>query len=419
MVSLLLISIIIKFLDKENYGVWLTLSSIIGWLGFFDIGLGNGLRNKLSISLANNDREKGMQYVSTAYASLAIIMGSLFLLFVIINSFLNWQKILNTNIVSESILTRCALLVFFSFGLKFVLDLISVIVTASQRSALAGLINFLTNVTVLLLTFVLTKLSQPSLFNFVALTTLSPIAVLLLANFFLFYKDSMYSSLRPKVSHIRSYLVKDLFGLGLQFFVIQVMVIIIFSTHNIMISQIFSPAEVTPYNIAFRYFSVVTMVFSIILTPYWPAFTEAHVRHDNQWISGSVRKLIYVWLLSVLGTVIMLVFSREVYRLWLGPEVTVPFSVSAGMAIFVTISNWNSIFATYINSISKIRLQLFNSILTGIVTIPLSYYLSKYTSLGLSGIIIGTSICLLFGSVWAPIQYRKLITNKAKGIWNK
>lgn len=48
LVSLVLVPLTLSYLTPFDYGVWLTLNSILVWLDFFDVGLGNGLRNKLS-----------------------------------------------------------------------------------------------------------------------------------------------------------------------------------------------------------------------------------------------------------------------------------------------------------------------------------------------------------------------------------
>jgi hypothetical protein len=58
-------------------------------------------------------------------------------------------------------------------------------------------------------------------------------------------------------------------------------------------------------------------------------------------------------------------------------------------------------------------------VITGLINIPVSVLLATKTNLGTSGVIFGTCICVLFGSLWAPIQYKKLINQKASGIWNE
>ena len=55
--SLLLVPLILAYLDQTRYGIWLTLASIVMWFNFFDVGLGHGLRNKLSEALAEGKNE--------------------------------------------------------------------------------------------------------------------------------------------------------------------------------------------------------------------------------------------------------------------------------------------------------------------------------------------------------------------------
>ena len=94
-VGLMLVPLTINYLDPTRYGIWITLSSIIGWFGFFDIGLGHGLRNKFAEALAIGKHELARAYVSTTYAILSIIIGGVLLLFYFVNPFLNWNIILN------------------------------------------------------------------------------------------------------------------------------------------------------------------------------------------------------------------------------------------------------------------------------------------------------------------------------------
>jgi len=47
-ISLLLVPLSIDYINKAQYGVWLTLSSLISWISFFDIGFTHGLRNKFA-----------------------------------------------------------------------------------------------------------------------------------------------------------------------------------------------------------------------------------------------------------------------------------------------------------------------------------------------------------------------------------
>ncbi|MBL7937415.1 MAG: hypothetical protein JNM51_16535, partial [Bacteroidia bacterium] len=55
--SFVLVPLTIHYLNPINYGIWLTLYSVISWFGLLDIGLGNGLRNKFAEAIANNDKQ--------------------------------------------------------------------------------------------------------------------------------------------------------------------------------------------------------------------------------------------------------------------------------------------------------------------------------------------------------------------------
>lgn len=52
-ISLLLVPVTLNYLNSYEYGVWLTLSSILVWINYFDIGLGNGATQPFNRSFGN------------------------------------------------------------------------------------------------------------------------------------------------------------------------------------------------------------------------------------------------------------------------------------------------------------------------------------------------------------------------------
>ena len=52
LITLLMVPLTITCLGEYQNGVWLTVSSLLVWIDQMDIGLGNGLRNKLAESIA-------------------------------------------------------------------------------------------------------------------------------------------------------------------------------------------------------------------------------------------------------------------------------------------------------------------------------------------------------------------------------
>lgn len=415
LISLFLVPLTIHYINPTQYGIWVTLSSIIGWLGFFDIGFGNGLRNKFAESVAMGKHKLARVYVSTTYAILSIIIAVVLILFFIINPFLNWSKILNTPAGMTGELSVLALIVFVFFCIQFVLQLITTVLTANQQPAKASLFNLIGSLFSLLIIYVLTKTTSGNLLYLAAVFGFAPILVLGISSIW-FYTHS-YKQYAPSLKFVKFKFARNLMSLGIKFFVLQISYVIIYQTSNIIIAQLFGPAQVTPYNIAFKYFSIIPMGFGIIMLPFWSAFTEAWIKKDIEWIKSTIKKLKLIWILLSIVSLIMLVFSNFMYRMWVGKGIPVPILMSAIMAAYVIVNAWSSIYSQFLNGVGKIKLQLYSGVFSALFNIPLSIYLGKL--MGISGVVLSSLILVLISAIWSPVQYRKLINNNARGIWNR
>lgn len=416
-IGLALVPLTINYLDPTKYGIWITLSSIIGWFGFFDIGLGHGLRNRFAEALAMNKNELAKTYVSTTYAILSIIIGLVLLVFLIINPFLNWNKILNAgeDLVLGNELSILALIVFTFFCLSFIFKLITTILTADQQPAKAALFDLLGKFIALIIILFLTRVSAGSLLYLGIAMSGTPVLVLILSSIWFF--NGKYREYRPSIKAVDFSKARELLDLGIKFFIIQISAVILYQTNNIIIAHLFGPEDVTPYNVAFRYFSVLTMGFAIIYAPFWSAFTEAWAKKEISWIKSNINKLMKIWIGLAFTAVFMLLMSSLFYRLWVGEVVYIPFSISILVAMWTVIISWNAIFCQFLNGIGKIWLQLAIGIFAAAVNIPLAIILGK--SIGIEGVLISNIILSLITVAIYPIQYQKLLTFSAKGIWNK
>lgn len=416
LISLMIVPITLDYLNPEEYGVWLTLSSLLVWIGFFDIGLTSGLRNKLTESIATNDLEKGRTYVSTTFALLFLVILVFFIIYSTISPILDWSKILNTPNTPNNQLGEIVYITFSFFCLQFILKTVGTIYIAYQRSAVFDLMNVIASTISFLVIFLLTKITtHGSLLNVAIIFSAAPVIVFVVAYFITFF--SQYRSLAPSFKAIDFRYTKNLMGLGIQFFIIQIACIIIFFSTNIIIAQLFGPELVTTYNIVFKYFSIVTMVFTIILTPLWNAYTEAFIRKDLDWMKNTLKRTFQIWAILVCGTIIMLIISPIIFKLWIGDKVSIPFPLSVACAFYVSILNWNNITSYFLNGSGKIKLQFYISILSSLIYIPITILLGN--ALGIQGILYSMSIVLILGAIIQPIQTYKIVYNKAKGIWNK
>lgn len=414
-ISLVLVPLTIDYLAKDTYGTWLTISSIVTMIALFDIGVGNGLRNKLSEAVTKQDMVLARVYVSTAYVIFGLLQIGFSLLFVALFSYIPWQKLLNTSIDNNQ-LQLVILMTAIAMAVKMVLDILSYVLFALQESGLSGFINLISNVIILIGTYLLTRFTSGNLLYLGAVTVLIPIIVLLISGLVL-YKNKL-KAFRPALRLADTKYARSLLSLGYKFFFIQMAVIILFYTDNLIITQLFGPSEVTTYNVAFRYFNSINTVFAIITTPYWSAFTEASVNNDQEWMKKTYAYLQKIWIGLIAVVILMIVLAEPIYSVWIGSRLSVPLSLNISMGLFVIISSWNSITVTVINGLGKVKLQLYLSVLSAIINIPLAIYFGKYLQLGTTGVILSTCASLLLGSVLCGVQANKIINSKATGIWN-
>lgn len=405
--NLLLVPVTINYLDTTNYGIWLIITSFISWFTFFDIGLGHGLRNKLTEAKANNNMQLAKAYISSTYFFITIISSTLFALFYIGNHFIDWSKVFNTDVSLASNLSLIMLVVFGCFSIQFIVKLITTIYIADQRPAMQGFVELLTQISLLLSIIILTNFFSSSLVTFSIVFSIIPLLLLVLFNLYAFNTD--YKDLKPSFRLFKMKHVKDIMGLGMKFFVIQIAAIVLYTTDNLIITQLFTPADVTPYNIAFKYFSIVTMGFSIIITPFWSAITDAFVKKDIDWVKKAMSNLIKVSILFSLVAVLMVFFAGSVYKLWVGEEIIISRSLSIFMGLFVITTLLTQPFVFFINGTGKVNIQLILGVFTAVINIPLSIYFAKNLNFGVSGVILATIVANAMGLVVYPIYYKKTI----------
>jgi O-antigen/teichoic acid export membrane protein len=416
-ISLLLVPLTINYINPVQYGLWLTLSSIIAWISFFDIGLGNGLRNKLTEALAKNDITLAKEYVSTAYAVVSLIFIFLSIIFLFINSFINWTQLLNAPLYLSTEINSLVIVVFLFFSLRFIFQLLLTICFSFQKPALSSLINLIGNLISLIIIWVLTYSTSGSLYLLGLVYSSVPVLVLVISSIYLF--NSKFKEISPSIKNVNFNHTNILIGLALKFFIIQISGVVTFSAMNFLINSFYSSLDVTRYNISFKLFSVITMVYGIILTPFWSATTDAYHKGEISWIKNSIKKYNYLSMFFIASIIILLLLSNDIYRLWIGNKVDIPLLLSAAIAFDSLLIVLFSPYTTIINGIGKLKVVFLYVIFQTIIFIPLVYISVNYLNFGVVNILL-VSIVLKLPLIFIQMsQVNRLFRGKLVGIWNE
>ncbi len=415
-VVFLMVPVTLHCLGDYKNGVWLTISSLLLWIDNMDIGLGNGLRNKLAAHLAHEETREARSLVSSTFAMLTCIMIPTMLILMLLIYLGDMYGFLNVSHDMVSDLDTILVITIVFVCSTFIFKLIGNFYMGLQLPAVSNLLVCLGQTLALAGTYAVYQSGSHSLMWVALVNTAAPFLVYLIAYPITFYHK--YPHLSPSFRLVNMKEGKSVMSMGVKFFIMQISSVVLFMTANILISNLFSPAMVTPYQITYRYFSLMLVVFTVICMPYWNATTDAYERGDMEWIRQANKRLDLMTLGIFIGMVVMVLLSNIVYALWIDKNTVIDIKMSIGMAAYIFILIVSMRYSYFINGIGKLWLQLIFTTSAAIVFIPLAYTVSHLTHDIIWFIAVMCAVNIP-GLIVNRIQFGKLIVGKASGIWNK
>ena len=409
--------IMLHHVDRADYGVLLTLTSIVGWVGYMDVGLGNGLRNKLPEFLAKGDFHSAKKIVSSCYVTLAIYVALIIVIFLMVSPFVDWLGVLNSPTSDAGEIRGLTNVVFIAFCIQFLFGLINSILFAYQMPAFQSLFTFVGQfIALIALVIQVYVFDVTSVLQIGAVNSMIPPLVLFFGSIGLF--RTKLKEIAPSFKLVEFKLVGSILSLGLKFFVLQMIAIVLFQANSIIIARTVSPEAVVEYNLAFKYVSLLTMIFTIVITPVWSATTDAYVRKDFAWINKTLSFSRKVCIASIFIGVLMVLASKLVYSIWLGKSsIDISYSTTGLIFLYISFEMLYKVYGTIINGTGKVFAQMILTGIIAIIYIPLAIFLGNLC--GLSGVLIANAIVFALNYVWSKLQCNKLISQTATGIWNK
>lgn len=414
-IALLMVPLTLTCLGEYRNGVWLTISSMLVWIDQMDIGLGNGLRNKLATCIAHDNIEEAQRVVSSTFAMLVCIIVPLTIMLCLLILMTDVFAFFNVDASIIPDLRFALLSAVILVCITFVLKIVSNIYMGLQVPAVSNMILVAGQAVALVATWLLLRNGVATFYNIIIVNTLAPLVVYLTAYVTTFYK--FHIELRPSLRYANLHSALVLGNLGIKFFWLQIAGIIQFMTANILISKFFSPEMVTPYQIAYRYMSLVIVAFTVVCMPFWNATTDAYERKDIEWIKRANQKMNFITIAIALLLIVMVILSPWVYTLWIGNKCHVPFGMTAMMALYVLLLVLSMRYSYFLNGIGALRLQLYMTVITAFY-IPLAWFVSRETA-DICWLIAVMCLCIAPSIFVNMIQFYKILHGTAKGLWRR
>ncbi len=393
--GIITVPLTVRYLGAERYGAWMTISSVLIFLGLSDFGLASSLTNALGKAFGENDRERARRYVATTLfalcivAILLVIAGITFarplarIIFPSVNPSLLDGEIIPALIISLSV-----------FALNFPLLVTNRVLAAYQENATANLWIMASSVANLIGILIVIHF-RGGLPLLVLGSAGAGLLITAISSIWLYGWHKPW--LAPTRTATDLEFARELFATSWMFFVANIAWLINSQTDNFIIAHYLGPAQVTPYAVTFRLFAYATLLQGLIFPSLWPAYTEAVARKDYDWIRGVYRKnLRFSLLIAFCVLSVLTVFGQRIIGIWAGPLAVPPFSVIIWMAV------WNLILAhlfvpsCLLQATGHITgLTIYGSV-TAVLNLVLSILFVK--SFGIAGVIAATVIAYIVAS---------------------
>lgn len=397
LITLAMIPLLYNFLNPEVYGIWILIFTIFNWIGLIDLGLADGLKNRLVSALTISDYQLAREYVSTSYVAIAVISGAIFLLLLVPIFLLDWPSWFN--IPKEIELTSISVLVCGLFAVRFTLQSLASVLTANHEVYKVDLINFISSILVItqLIVMVGFDLHKGSLLAVVLVNMLTPIIVFTAASIYLY--TGKLRNISPSLSLFRLQHLKSLLHLGFNFLWIKINGIILLQSAYLIISATMGPSVVTTYSIVFNYFNSIQVILNVFINPYWPAVTEAATKNDYNWISANLKNVRWMILIFSVACIAMYLLSDILIPLWIGKVIHLNESFVLLMCIYIMLNMWKGVYSFFLNGMGIVKIQSIVASATAICFLALSFPLIGIyglTGIVLANVIAGTPRAIIF-----------------------
>jgi O-antigen/teichoic acid export membrane protein len=399
---ILTIPLIKHTLPIELFSVWMAISSLIAFFSFADLGIGNGLINRLAQANAHDDSALVARTIVSAYFATLFIAVFLIFLFVIINCFLPDPSRLLGSISNEN--KKEVLSAINIFMVLMVINipasLIYKIFLGMQKGYLVGLSQFLSSIAIISSVFFVASTS-PTLHKLILAFLGTQVLVnLIITIVWIFSRYSKFSA-RNLIFNFDYKILKELFRIGFMFFVLQLGVAFAFQSDVIVITQSLTQEQYAEYAVVQKLFQFISIAFGAAIVGLWPAFADAKAKADIYWAQRVlVLSLISTGILVGIISCFVALNIKWILFEWTG-SLLLPSSFLVGLlACWTVIEALGNVSGSFMNASDILKPQVVIVILLGVTAFIGKWFLVPI--LGTAGAPLVTLLSYLIISV--PFQ---------------
>ena len=407
LIGIVSVPMTLNYLGSDLFGVWMILTSIIGFASFTDFGMGLGLRNSIIKSAANKDYESIRLYIWNAISVLTIVATVIIGLVLLVLPLIPLDKLIKTSTPETAGIISTALggmLIVFAISLP-THQLLN-IASGLQRAYWGYGVYLIGRV----LSFVFICLCVHFRWSFTMLTIGylgTPTVCIMLAWIVFFLKAPLYI---PRPGKLNKRILKDLFGIGVYSLLHNMAFAILNSSTIVLIGHTICAEASVPFSVTQKMFSLPSVFSAALLMGLNVAIGDAWHQHNIKWIDEAIRRSNrLIWPVVTLAALVFILFGKWLIILWTHNDDALPTMVLliiCGIKCVVDI--YASFFSGFLIGINHVKEVAIYQLTCGCIAIVAGYLIGILTQ-NATWVVFSSLLGALPCAICYHIRFRNLL----------
>lgn len=402
--------ILLHYLGNTNFGVWVLVFALFQWILLMDFGLSSVLKTIIPELKHAGNLKLMNSYVKSTYIICCYIALVIFVFFSIVILFFDVKSFFKIPFDSSFVIKFFLLNVFF-FCINFVLNTHKALYVGIQKGKFAeqsiavNQLVFLICLSIILNRF--TSLQDESkLYLVSSINGIVCFIVNLCYSLILFRQEKFTFFNITKAPREE---LKKTYKLGIQFMLIQLGMMFLFSSDNYILAYFFGPKEIASFEIITKYFQFPLLILMAGMTPLWSLFSKHYLEKDVKWLRNCFRKFNYFYLLFLIGMLLFTLVANTMLKIWISEAFVTPYFLLITVAVLTSLRIFTNFYSNFFNGIGNLKSYLLLLGTSVILKIPLSYVFIQF-DFGISSVVLSSIICMLLWCVFQPLQAYKIVS---------
>lgn len=398
MVSFASIPLYISYFDNDDIlGLWFTILAILNWIMYFDLGIGNGLKNELIKLISGGDFFGAKTAYVQALKFIALIASAFTLLAFLVLALLYSLTSLELYGISKGKFYLSLALLLLSVAIQLPLKLGIAGLLSFQKSAISNLPIFITPMLVMFFLMLYETPDESSRFFKLSVVycfaLVLPLALTVIYFFSILNKKIQCSvikkTIQPSYVGFRDNVIKP----GFNFFYVQILLLLVVGSNEVLILNLLDGEQVVDYQVFYRLYSIGLVFFTTICIPLWGYLRKSFLENNVGETIMYTRYLALSCFLALLIIFSFTAFDKIIFEIWID-EKSFNYSKSDSfyMSIYITTLVLVNMTAVFTNSFSELRFQAMGLLIAFLLKLLLCFTLDLS---GWAEIALITSGCLL------------------------